>query len=94
VAGTHIVVSFKSPRGVRCVHHFARQDGVRIGGGHRAELVNTHAVDALPTEQRRQMLWIDALFREWTRHRADIDKLRRLRDAISECLEESLVEQS
>jgi hypothetical protein len=38
------------------------------------------------------MLWIEAQFREWTRHRADVDKLRRLRDAISECLDESLVE--
>jgi hypothetical protein len=94
VAGPHIVVSCKSPRGVRYVHHFARRDGVRIGGGHRAELVNTHAVDAVPTEQRRQMLRIDALFREWTRHRADVDKLRRLRDAISECLDKSLVEQA
>jgi hypothetical protein len=31
------------------------------------------------------------ILREWTRHRADVDKLRRLRDAISECLDESLV---
>jgi hypothetical protein len=94
LAGTHIVVSCKTPRGVRYVHHFARRDGVRIGGGHRAELVNSDAVGALPIEQRRQMLRIDALFREWTRHRSDVDKLRRLRDAISECLDESLVEQS
>jgi hypothetical protein len=94
VAGPHIVVSCKSPRGVRYVHHFSRRDGVRIGGEHRTELVNTYAVDALPTEQRRQMLRIDALFREWTRHRADVDRLRRLRDAISECLDESLVEHS
>ena len=28
-----------------------------------------------------------------TGHRADVDKLRRLRDAISECLDESLSEQ-
>ena len=91
LAGTHIVVSCKSPRGVRYVHHFARRDGVRIGGGHRAELMNTHAVDAVPTGQRQKMLRVDALFREWTRHRADVDKLRRLRDAISECLDESLV---
>ncbi len=91
LAGRHIVVSCKSPRGVRYVHHFARRDGVRIGGGHRAELVNTLAVDAVPTGQRQKMLQIDALFREWTRQRADVDKLRRLRDVISECLDESLV---
>jgi hypothetical protein len=27
LAGTHIVVSCQSPRGVRYVHHFARRDG-------------------------------------------------------------------
>jgi hypothetical protein len=53
--------------------------------------VNTHAVDPGPTGQRQKMAQIDALFREWTRHRADVDKLRRLRDAINECLDESLV---
>ena len=92
LAGTHIVVACKSPRGVRYVHHFARRDGVRIGGGHRAEIVKADAVDAVPTEQRQQKLRIDALFRGWTRHRADVDKLRRLRDAITERLDESLVE--
>ena len=92
LAGTHIVVSCKSPRGVRYVHHCARRDGVRIGGGHRAELVNTPPVDAIPTGQQQKMLHIDALFREWTRHRADVDKLRRLHDAIAECLADSLVE--
>jgi hypothetical protein len=65
---------------------------VRIGGGHRAELVNSGSVDDISTDQRRQMLRIDALCREWTQHRTDVDKLRRLRDAISECLDESLVE--
>ena len=93
VTGLHIVVSCTSPRGVRYLHHFARRDGVRIGGGHRAELVTTHAVDAVPAEQRRQMLQIDALYRQWARHRANVDKLRRLRDGISDCLDENLVDQ-
>ena len=92
VAGTHIVVTCKSPRGVRYVHHFGRRDGVRIGGGHRAELVNTHAGDAVPAEQRQQMVRIDALYREWSRDRGDLDRLSRLRDAIRECLNESFVE--
>jgi hypothetical protein len=82
----------QEPRGVRYVHHFARRDEVRIGGGHRAELVPTRAVDTVPTEQRRQMFRIDALFREWTRHRSDVDEFRRLHDAITGCLEGSLVE--
>jgi hypothetical protein len=40
---------------------------MRIGGGHRAELVNTHANNAVPAEPRRQMLRIEALYREWSR---------------------------
>jgi uncharacterized protein YjiS (DUF1127 family) len=72
------------------VHHFASRDGMRIGGpsGRARE---QHAVDAVPTEHRRKILRIDALYCEWTRHRSDVDELRRLRDAISECLDESLV---
>ena len=94
ITATHLVVTCRSPRGVAYVHQFGRKNGFRIGGGYRlAELVNTHAADAVPTEQRRKMLRIDALYREWTRHRTDVDKLRLLRDAISECLDESLVEQ-
>ncbi len=64
VAGSHMIVSCQSPRRVRHVTHFARRDGVRIGGSHRAELGNLGAADAVPAEQRRQMLRIDAPFRE------------------------------
>jgi hypothetical protein len=73
------------------VHQFARRNGVRVGGGHRAELVNTLAVDAVPTERRRQMRRIDALYREWSRHRGDLDRLHRLQEVIADCLEAGLV---
>jgi hypothetical protein len=91
VAGPHIVVSCTSPRGVRYVHHFARRDGMRIGGGRRAQLVNLETMDSGPPERRRQLLHIDALYREWSRDRGDFDRLRRLQAAIAECLEPALV---
>jgi hypothetical protein len=87
IAGTHIVVSCESPRGVRYVHHFARRDGVRIGGGHRAELVTLETADSASPERRRLLLHIDALYREWSRNRGDLDRLRRLQATIAECLE-------
>ena len=90
VAGRHIVVSCRSPRGVRYVHQFDRRTGVRIGGGAVAQLVATEAADG--TEQHPQLARVEAAYREWARHRADVDKLRRLQDAIAECLEDSLVE--
>jgi hypothetical protein len=34
----------------------------------------------------------DALYREWTRNRADVDRLRQLHAAISECLEAAQAE--
>ncbi|TFV78359.1 hypothetical protein E4P39_03845 [Blastococcus sp. CT_GayMR19] len=64
VAGSHMIVSCQSPRRVRHVTHFARRDGVRIGGSHRAELENIRSADAVPAEQRRQMRRIDAPCRE------------------------------
>jgi hypothetical protein len=91
VAGTHIVVSCKSPGGVRYVHHFARRDGVRIGGGHRAELVTLETADSASPQRRRQLLHIDALYREWTSRRSDLDRLRRLQAAVAECLDAELI---
>ena len=40
IESAHIVVSCCSPRGVRYVQRYSRRDGARLGGGHRAELVN------------------------------------------------------
>jgi hypothetical protein len=82
------MVKSKAPQGrstyVEC---FSRRDGVRVGGLGRAELVNGDDLGGQTTEQRRQTMRIDALYRDWARHRADVEKLRRLQDAIAECLE-------
>jgi len=49
------------------------------GGGHRAELVEHLGGDRLAqAEPRKQVLRIDAAYREWARNRADIERLRRL----------------
>ena len=92
LAGSCIVVSCRSARGVPYVHQFGRRTGVRIGGGALAQLVAVEAAEDPRTGQHGQLAQVDAAYREWARHRADVDKLRRLRDAISECLDKSLVE--
>ena len=90
-AGAHIVVSIKSAKGALYHEQYRRRDGVREGGSLvRAELVNANGT-ASPAS--RPTKHVDALYREWARHRSDVERLRRLRDAISECLDGSLVEQ-
>jgi hypothetical protein len=69
------------------VECFGRRDGVRVGGLGRAELINSQGLRVETTEQRRQTVQIDALYRDWVRHRTDVEKLRRLPAAITECLE-------
>ena len=86
---THVMVKSKAPRGgstyVEC---FGRRDGVRVGGLGRAELVNADSSEPAVTEARRRTQHIDVLYREWSRHRTDVDRLRRLHAAISECLQQ------
>ncbi len=89
VVGSRIVVSCCSDRGVRYVHEFGR-DSVRVGGGGRAELVAADAPEPTSTEQRRQAARVDAAYREWTRNREDVQRLRLLRDAIDERLQDQL----
>jgi hypothetical protein len=89
IEGSRVVVSCKGPRGATFIEHYGRRDGLRVGRGQRAELVNPDGMGAVSTERRRQVLRIDALFREWTANRADTDRLRQLRAAIDECLQDS-----
>jgi hypothetical protein len=90
--GPHIVVTCRSSRGVPYVHRFGRRDGVRSGGGHRAELVNAvgAAVPASSAERRRRLA-VDAAYRAWARDRGDPGKLRDLQAAVAEALAEDLV---
>jgi hypothetical protein len=83
---SHVVVSCTGPRGGTFIERYGRRDGIRIGGLNRAELVNADGSGPAATEARQRTRHIDALYREWTRNRADVERLRRLHAAISECL--------
>ncbi len=85
VTGSDILVNVKSRHGVAHQERYRRRDGVRVGGVTRAELVNADS-PALG-EDRRRLHRIDALYREWARNRADVDRLRRLHAAIGQALE-------
>jgi hypothetical protein len=87
--GSQIVVSCRSDRGVSYVHQFDRR-GVRVGGGGHAELVTADAPGPTSFDQRRQAARVDAAYRDWTRNRDDVDRLRQLREAIDECLSHRL----
>ncbi len=87
--GPHIAVSVRSPRGAAYVEQYRRRDGSRVGGQMRAELINADADAPVPQEAQRRTRHIDLLFRDWTRHRTDVDRLRALHEAIGDCLEDS-----
>ena len=84
--GPHLAVSVRSPRGAAYVEQYRRGDGSRVGGRLRAELVNADAHKPVGEAQQRTGR-IDSLFRDWARHRTDVDRLRVLHEAIGECLE-------
>ncbi len=76
---------------VRCgpyVECYRLRDGIRDGGAGRAELVNADVGENASVERRRRTQDVDALYREWARDRCDVERLRRLHEAISECLEQ------
>ena len=89
IESRYLIVTTRSPRGDRYVHRFNVRDGVRIGGGQRAELVDpgTASAPSASNEARRRQLRVDAAFRDWSRHRDDVDKLRRLQAAVAAALE-------
>ena len=76
LSGPHIVVSCCSRRGVTYLHEFGRRDGVCVGGGRWSELVDLELAEPVATDQRRQLLVVDAAYREWARDRADVERLR------------------
>jgi hypothetical protein len=87
INGSWITVASRSAAGSKHVERFGLRDGVRLGGGTRAELVNAQpdepAARDLLLRQTRQ---IDVLYRAWSRHRTDVEALRALREAIDELL--------
>ena len=90
INASHVVVGCDGPRGGRFVEPYGLRDGVRRGGGH-AELVNADVDDPATRDHlRRRTQRIDAEYRQWSRHRADVDALRELQGAISGYLDEAL----
>ncbi len=76
---------------VRCgvyVECYRLRDGIRDGGTGRAELVHGDLGQPASHAARRQAQHIERAYREWTRNRTD-EKLRRLHDAVTQCLEGS-----
>jgi hypothetical protein len=86
VNASHVVVCCEGPRGGKFVELYGLRNGVRAGGGH-AELVNLDVDNPATREHlRRRTQRIDTAYRQWSRHRADVDALRELQDAISDFL--------
>jgi len=81
------VVTCRSARGVPYVHRFGRRDGVRIGGGQRAELVSDEGAQSGLQSDRRAAMRVDAAYRAWAQEKDDLEKLRDLQAAISEALD-------
>jgi hypothetical protein len=88
--GSCIVISTRSARGVPYVDRYGRRDGIRVGGGRHAELVNGDPAAQTP-RRRPEVARIDAAYRAWARDRDDLDKLRELHAAIAEVLGSGLV---
>ena len=86
LTGTEIFVRCTTRDGVTYQERYGRRDGVRLGGG-RAELVKPELENALPREER-SVRRIDGLFRRWRRDPDDLVAMRRLRDAISDYLQD------
>jgi hypothetical protein len=86
VTARHIVI-----RCGRYLEQYRLRDGVRVGGVGTAELVTPDGGEPLTSEARRRTQRIEAAYREWTRNRADSDRLRRVQEAISERLAEGHV---
>jgi hypothetical protein len=77
----HVVVRVGS-----FVECYRLRDGIRDGGGY-AELVDD--IHNRADEAHRRARQIDLLYRDWTRHRGDLDRLQRLHAAISDVLEDN-----
>jgi hypothetical protein len=88
IDAVHIAVRVRGPRGSTFLEQYRRRDGSRVGGLGRAELVNLMAEEAA-ADARRRTSHIDALYREWARNRADVDRLRRLQEAIADVLKDT-----
>lgn len=90
VSPAEIVVSTRDRGGAKYVERYRRRDGVRISGGAAAQLVNLNVEEQATLDMlRRRTSHIDVLYRQWSRHRGDIEALRQLHTAIADYLTET-----
>jgi hypothetical protein len=92
IEGPQVVISKSSARGVLYIERYSRRDGLRLGRGTTAQLVDGAADAPTTSEERRRQLRVDAAYRAWARQRGDVGKLRELQAAIAEALEESMAD--
>src|SRR3954454_20861633 len=71
VEGSQIVLSERSARGVAYVNRYSLRDGLRIGRGSTAQLVNGTADGPVPSQDRQPQVRVDGAYRAWDRHRDD-----------------------
>jgi hypothetical protein len=88
IVGPHVFVKVRSRHGGTYAEQYRLRDGVRVGGLARAELINAEGTDPVVDDGQRRTRQIDAAYRQWTRDRADVDKLRKLQTVIGEVLDE------
>jgi hypothetical protein len=87
LTASHIAVCVTSSRaGVTYEERFGRWDGLRIGAGRRAELVNPQPRETSERQQATRRL--DELMLAWRRDRSDLEALRRLHTVIGEYLDD------
>ena len=85
VAGPHIFVKVRSPRGATFQECYGRRDGIRVGGVSRAELGNADSTDSVGTPaERSQVQRIHGLYRALNRYGGDVETLRELHASIGD----------
>jgi aminoglycoside phosphotransferase (APT) family kinase protein len=70
------------------MERYSRRDGLRLGRGSTAELVNTDPVGGAGGGQQQATRRIDAAYRAWARARDDLEVLRLLHTAVTDYLQE------
>ena len=72
------------------IERYSRRDGVRIGRGNRAQLVDVSSDDrAVRDLEKQRTHHVDVLYRAWSRRRGDVEALRQLHAAIEQLLQEA-----
>jgi hypothetical protein len=84
-----VAVAGRGGRGTY-IERFSRRDGVRVGRGNRAQLVDVGSDDrAARALEKQRTRHVDVLYRAWSRRRGDVEALRQLHAAIEELLQEA-----